>query len=166
MPFILKEMPDVKPEYRIRPAEPRDVPVIAHHRAAMFRDMGSIPQQDYEVLRQASTDWIGGLINSGRYAGWLIEQQDTVVAGGGLLIREMGPGPGCYRVSRWAHIVNVYTELAHRRRGLARQVMESMLDWCAAHAYDLVTLAASDEGRPLYESLGFRPTNEMRLKPR
>ena len=27
-----------------------------------------------------------------------------------------------------------------------------------------VTLHASDKGRPLYESLGFEPTNEMRLK--
>jgi hypothetical protein len=28
----------------------------------------------------------------------------------------------------------------------------------------MVSLHASDFGRPLYESLGFRPTNEMRLK--
>jgi len=27
-----------------------------------------------------------------------------------------------------------------------------------------VTLHASDKGRPLYESLGFEATNEMRLK--
>ena len=132
----------------------------------MFRDMGSIPEQDYELLRQACADWIDKALANGGYAGWLVEHGHAVVAGGGILLREMGPGPGCYRVSRWAHIVNVYTEPAHRRRGLARLVMQSMLDWCAHHAFDLVTLAASDEGRPLYESLGFVPTHDMRLLKR
>jgi GNAT superfamily N-acetyltransferase len=161
-----REMPDSQPDYRIRPAEPRDVPVIAHHRAAMFRDMGSIPQQDYELLRQASVDWIAGLFTVGGYAGWLVDHQDIVVAGGGILLREMGPLPGSYHPNRWAHIVNVYSEPGHRRRGLARQVMQTMLDWCADRSFDLVTLAASDEGRPLYKSLGFVPTNDMRLLKR
>jgi GNAT superfamily N-acetyltransferase len=153
-------------DYSIRPAEPADIPVIAHHRAAMFRDMGSIPEQDYELLRQASAGWVGGLLASRGYAGWLVEHQRAVVAGGGILLSDLAPGPGSYRMSRWAHIVNVYTEPAHRRRGLARQVMQTMLDWCAHESFHFVTLHASDEGRPLYQSLGFVPTNEMRLLKR
>jgi len=148
----------------MRSAEPRDVAVIAYHRAAMFRDMGSIPEQDYEPLRQASTEWIGSLFANDGYAGWLVEHQSSVVAGGGLLIREMGPVPGRYRVSRWAHILNMYTEREYRRRGLARRLMQTMLDWCVDHRFEVVTLAASAEGRPLYESLGFVPTNDMVLK--
>lgn len=159
-------MPDAQSEYRIRPAEPRDVPVIAHHRATMFRDMGSIPQQDYEPLRQASAEWIGSLVATGEYAGWLVEYERAIVAGGGMLLGDIGPGPGCYRMSRRAHIVNVYTEPDHRRRGLARQLMQTMLDWCEHHGFNMVTLHASDEGRPLYQSLGFTPTNEMRLRKR
>jgi GNAT superfamily N-acetyltransferase len=162
---MLKSMPDANPDYRIRSAQQRDVPMIAHHRAAMFRDMGWIPEADYEMLRQASADWISGLLPAG-YAGWLVEHQQAVVAGGGFLLREMGPLPGCYRVSRWAHIVNMYTEPTHRRRGLARQLMQVILGACAQQGFDLITLAASDEGRPLYESLGFRPTNDMRLHKR
>jgi len=41
--------------------------------------------------------------------------------------------------------------------------METILDWCASQGIDHVTLAASDEGKPLYESLGFKPTSEMKL---
>jgi hypothetical protein len=38
-----------------------------------------------------------------------------------------------------------------------------MIDWCRTQGFMNVTLHASDKGRPLYESLGFEPTNEMRL---
>ena len=34
------------------------------------------------------------------------------------------------------------------------------------HKFDHVTLSASDEGRPLYESLGFTTTSEMSLSKR
>ena len=159
-------MLDADSDFRIRRAAAEDAGVIAHHRAAMFRDMGSIPPVEYEEFRQSSAEWLDTLFAGNGYAGWLAEQRNTIVAGGGILIREMGPVPGCYRVNRWAHIVNVYTEPPYRRRGLARLVMRTMLDWCAEQAFDMVTLAASDEGRPLYESLGFVPTHDMRLSQR
>jgi len=41
-----------------------------------------------------------------------------------------------------------------------------MIAWCRAQGFAGVTLHASDQGRPLYESLSFEPTTEMRLKLR
>jgi hypothetical protein len=38
-----------------------------------------------------------------------------------------------------------------------------MTQWLKEQGFGSVVLHASDEGRPLYESLGFQPTNEMRL---
>jgi predicted GNAT family N-acyltransferase len=43
------------------------------------------------------------------------------------------------------------------------KLMETMLEWCASHEIDQVTLAASDEGRPLYRALGFKPATDMKL---
>jgi hypothetical protein len=39
-----------------------------------------------------------------------------------------------------------------------------MIDWCRENGFINVGLHASDEGRPVYEQLGFKPTNEMRLE--
>src|SRR5438045_6699379 len=117
----------------------------------MFRDMGSVSSEESALLRQASEPWLADHLGHGGYVGWLVEHGSAVVAGGGILVREIWPFPGCYRVGRWAHIVNVYTEPAHRRRGLARRLMNTMLDWCASHAIDHLNLAASSERRPLYE---------------
>ena len=60
-------------------------------------------------------------------------------------------------------ILNVYTEPEFRRQGVARKVMQAILEWIKARGLHSVNLHASPEGRHLYETLGFEPTNEMRL---
>jgi GNAT superfamily N-acetyltransferase len=60
-------------------------------------------------------------------------------------------------------VLNVYTEPAYRRRGLAKVVLQTMIGWCREQGFRSVSLHASDAGRSLYESLGFRPTSEMQL---
>ena len=58
----------------------------------------------------------------------------------------------------------MYTEPAYRRQGVARLLVRTMIEWCRAEGFVAVALHASKDGRPLYESFGFRPTNEMRLR--
>ena len=63
-----------------------------------------------------------------------------------------------------AYILNMYTEPEYRGRGIARRIMQAILNRCCVEGFGLVSLHASAQGRPLYESLGFEPTNEMRLR--
>ena len=44
--------------------------------------------------------------------------------------------------------------------------MQEMIEWCRCEGYGSVSLHASEWGRPLYESIGFKPTNEMSLEMR
>jgi GNAT superfamily N-acetyltransferase len=150
-------------QYVVRTAAADDAQIIARQRALMFRDMGSVSEDELELLRRASQPWLSANLTAGDYIGWFVEHSKTVVAGCGIHLRELAPVPGCYRIGRWAHIANLYTDPANRRRGLARRLMRTMLDWCMSHGIDHVTLSASDEGRPLYESLGFEPTSDMKL---
>jgi GNAT superfamily N-acetyltransferase len=87
-----------------------------------------------------------------------------IVAGGGLQLRPLMPRPGYVQGEPEAIVLSMWTEPAHRRRGLATAVVEAMLAWCRAHGVRRITLHASDEGRPIYARLGFAPTNEMRLE--
>ena len=63
-----------------------------------------------------------------------------------------------------AVILNVYTEVEFRRRGIARLVMQTILAWIESYGLRSVNLHASVDGRALYEKLGFIQTNEMRLR--
>jgi GNAT superfamily N-acetyltransferase len=156
-------MQDSNDDYRIRLATATDVAVIARQRASMFLDMGVIADAEAELLRTASESWIADLMAKQQYLGWFVEHGTTIVAGGGVLLRDRGPGPECFRIGRWAHAVNVYTSPEHRRRGLARRLMRTIIEWCAHNQIDHLTLGASDQGKPLYESLGFVPTAQMML---
>ncbi len=54
-------------------------------------------------------------------------------------------------------------EPEHRRRGIARALVERAIGWVREQGIVEVRLHASDQGRPLYEGIGFRQTNEMRM---
>jgi len=141
--------------YTMRRAHIADAAIIATHRAAMFHDMGELSPRDVEPFREATVPWIADRIARGEYLGWVVEYQREVVAGGGILLHDLWPTPRHCRAGRSAHVGSMYTEREHRRRGLARMVLQAILDWCAANAIELVTLRASAEGQPLYEQVGF-----------
>lgn len=129
----------------------------------MFADMGSGDREALDAMEATSRPLFAGALVDGSYRGWLAEEAGRVVAGGGVIVLPYHSSPRDARPRR-AWIVNMYTERSHRRRGLARRLMEEMIRWCRAQRMTAVYLHASDEGRALYESLGFTPTNEMSLR--
>jgi ribosomal protein S18 acetylase RimI-like enzyme len=64
---------------------------------------------------------------------------------------------------QFTYLMSLYVEPPFRRRGIARHLVATMVEWSRAHGYRDIRLHASEQGRRLYESLGFRQTNEMRL---
>jgi ribosomal protein S18 acetylase RimI-like enzyme len=148
----------------IRAATRQDLEHLVHHRVSMFRDMGHRDEAMLEQVAQAARLYFVQAIDDGSYRAWLAEDTATnIVAGAGVVIAAW-PGSPLDLQPRRAWILNVYTEPAWRRRGLARRLMEIVLAWCRAERFSTVSLHASDEGRALYESLGFKRTNEMRLE--
>jgi GNAT superfamily N-acetyltransferase len=127
----------------------------------MFRDMGVLSAED-APLEAASRRALGHALAEGNYHGWLVEQHGVVIAGGGLVLRPLLPRPGHPDGGVEAYVLNVYTDPPHRRRGLARRLMATILAWCEAEGVHRISLHASDDGRSLYETLGFAATNEMR----
>jgi GNAT superfamily N-acetyltransferase len=154
---------DVSEKIRIRRASAKDLATVMHHRTSMFTDMGHADPGALEAMRRTSEPLFRRGLENGSYLGWLAEDPEgVIVAGGGIIVLEFHSHPRDPRARR-AWIVNMFTEPGFRRRGLARRLMAAMIEWCREAELASVFLHASDEGRPLYESLGFIPTNEMRL---
>ena len=59
-----------------------------------------------------------------------------------------------------AHIMNVYTRSEFRRMGAARKMVEFLLAEARERGVTYVSLDATESGRPLYEALGFRGSEE------
>ena len=93
------------------------------------------------------------------------DDQDGIVCCAWLLLVEKPPSPRFPR-GRTGTLFNVYTEPAHRRRGLARQVMTILLDASREMGLDVIELHATDDGYPLYRSLGFEDDSSTHVAMR
>ncbi|AAF10251.1 GNAT family N-acetyltransferase [Deinococcus radiodurans] len=146
----------------IRLATSADAETIAQQRDAMFVDMGEAAEKLARV-HDSSLAWHRRALESGLYTGFLAETDGEIVGGAGLLWQDLPPNPDTDLDVR-GYVMNVYVRPDQRGQGLARRLLERVLDECAAHGVTQVSLHASEAGRPLYEKLGFKPTNEMKLK--
>jgi GNAT superfamily N-acetyltransferase len=150
--------------YSIRTATIADIPHLVSHREQMFRDMG-IPAE-FEDMRVAFDLWLRHAIPARTYLGWVaVASTGEAVAGSGLIVIPWPPGPMTLD-PRCAFVFNVYTAPAHRKRGLARLLMDAMHAWSRSEGIERVVLNASSFGHPLYESMGYVVADEpmMRLK--
>ncbi len=113
---------------------------------------------------EVASPWLAQALADGSYRHWLaLDDSGRVAGGGGVLLCPWPANPKDPCTQR-AVILNVYTEPEFRKRGIARQIMLTILAWLKQKGFRGANLHASDEGRPLYEKLGFEATNEMRLK--
>ncbi len=153
----------------VRLATTADAPVLARHRAEMFRDMGDLADDYYGPLLAAAEREIAAGLAAGDYVSFVASphgRPDEIVAGAGIQVRKLLPRPlegnAGIRIGPEAIVLNVFTERAWRRRGIGERLMRHVIDWARTHGMARLVLHASADGRPMYERLGFVPTNEMR----
>jgi len=151
-------------DIKIRPATLSDIATILHHRRSMYEDMGRRDERALSMMAESSEPYFREALSDGTYRGFLAENKEgRVIAGGGIVISPWPTHPSELHARR-AMILNMYTEKDYRRRGIAKRLMLTMLEYLRKQGFPKVSLHASDEGRPLYESLGFEISNEMTLK--
>ncbi|HEV2992650.1 MAG TPA: GNAT family N-acetyltransferase [Candidatus Angelobacter sp.] len=150
--------------FSIHRASIADLETLVAHRREMFHDMGYSDDLVLNDMAAKFRVWLLQHLEAGDYLAWLVSAPDgSIAAGAGLWLMDWPPHI-VGKSARRGNILNVYTSENFRRRGLARQLMEVVLRWCRQNQVDTIILHASNEGRNLYESMGFKPTNEMRLR--
>ncbi len=155
--------------FRIRRATVQDAGIVAWHRARMFQDMDDVSSDAFEILRAKARARLKEWLASGDYVGWLAtpaDQPEMVVGGAGVQLQPILPRPvnaSTVGEGRQGTVVNVFTEPQWRRRGIAGLLMKEIITWSKDEHLDRLLLHASDEGRSVYERLGFIAGNEMRF---
>jgi GNAT superfamily N-acetyltransferase len=128
----------------------------------------------YEAMGDTDADALSGMISScepyitkaianGSFRCWIALKEDQVAGSGSVLISPWPSHPYDLECRR-ATILNVYVYPQFRRKGIASELMRTMVDWCRKENFAAVYLHASKDGKPLYEAMGFEPTTEMKLK--
>jgi len=155
--------------FRVRRATSQDAGIIAWHRARMFQDMGNVTGDAFGILRAKAQTRLEQWIQDGNYIGWLASpagKLEMIVAGAGVQLQPILPRPvdvSTIGEGRQGTIVNVFTEPEWRRRGIAGLLIQEIMIWSKNEQLDRLILHASNEGRSIYERLGFVASNEMRF---
>jgi len=162
-----------------------DAALIAEHRRRMFVDSGQAESAAMDLMVANFVDWVRPRLADGRYLGWLVEDDGAattdssatlrndkhgalrtdkeVVAGAGMWLMDFQPhflDPEPVR----AYLLNFYVAPAARGRGLAETMLKTAVEEARARGIAVVSLHASQMGRPIYERNGFEGTNEMMLR--
>lgn len=151
----------------IRRAEPADAAVLAALRVEFMRIVknGGLPDEE---------DWLSGLsayfgrnLARGRLLAWLCFDGDEAVASAALRLdpvrRDRAPGGTAGPTD--GYIMSVYTKPGFRRRGISRALLGLALEEGRKRGLRRLVLHPTDDGRPLYESLGFRSFRTVMILP-
>jgi GNAT superfamily N-acetyltransferase len=153
---------------QIRPATPADIPALIHHRSSMFIDIAKFKGEEIDPASLVSMEvlyeeYLETHFDNGSSHAWVAVDGEKVIAGAVITII---PGLPCSHTNLQGilpYIHDVYTQPDYRHKGLARMLVQTIIEFCRQQGYAWVKLHASSQGRAIYESLGFKDSNEMRL---
>lgn len=145
----------------LRIATLEDVPVLAGAWYAMMEEDGLLaPEVDANWRSYVTADFRAGISLGSQF--WVVaDDGNAIVATGAAFLR--GGRSSIALTGLSATLAGVYTFPPYRRRGHARAVVERLIEICRTRGCRSIRLRASDQGRHLYEQLGFVPGDEMVL---
>ena len=118
-------------------------------------DMSQVERESYNYYQKALRD--------GSHIAYLVFDEGRFVGAGGVSFFQVMPtyhNPSGNK----AYIMNMYTNPAYRRRGIAIKTLDMLVKEAKNRSVSAISLEATDMGRPLYEKYGFNKMNdEMEL---
>ena len=152
-----------------RKAASGDIPVLVAHRHRMFEDMAAPGGQHLQLARleemdKAYADYLEIHLAGGTVRAWVADLGGQVVGSGAISILAWPPGPG-RAGERTALLHSMYTDAEYRKRGIARHIMETVVEFCQENGCKRIILGGrgSEAGQVLYESVGFKPIELSQL---
>lgn len=121
--------------------------------AYLEEDHGGLDPDARSILRQQLSSYFPRALGSTLVA-VLAMEGSRAVSTACLVITEK-PANLAFPTGKTGVIMNVYTLPAYRRRGLARRGMEMLIDEARRRGLSSLELSATEQGRPLYDALGF-----------
>ena len=140
----------------VRKAVPGDMPELLAIRREMLAIVNGVPESSIsdEIMRLSEE-----YFRSGSQTTVLAYCEDKLVGCATICWLNVMPTYS-HPKGRRAHIMNVYTRAEFRRMGAAREMLGAVLEEARQRGVTSVTLDATESGRPLYEAIGFRGSEE------
>ena len=140
-----------------------DLDELVHQRRAMWEDIGVRGKSEHDRADRIYKRWVQTRLKNKRLVGWIAEERDGSVAGGGCIwLHDVQPRP-YGKGTLQPYLLSMYTEPKFRGQGVATKIVEAAIDWTKKKRYERLQLHASTMGRGVYTRLGFKRGWEMRI---
>ncbi|MFY0252825.1 GNAT family N-acetyltransferase [Chitinophaga sp. 30R24] len=146
-----------------RKADITDIPQLVHLRLQFLKEIYPTKADISHdtVLTEQLSGYLAEHLPNKDFVNWFAESDNKVVASAGIVFYNQPP---LYHnlEGKVAYILNVYTLPLFRRKGIAKILLHKILEEAKQRNTGKVSLHTSNEGRLLYEQLGFvAGDNEM-----
>lgn len=133
-----------------------DLETVLSMRYEMLRAVNQLSDYEFDdSFQQITRDYF----ENGNQTTVLAYDGETPVGCATICYINLMPTFG-HRTGKRAHFMNVYTREEYRRQGIAKRMMEILMDEAKEKGVTHLGLDASDAGRPLYYHLGFFDAKE------
>ena len=141
----------------IRIATNDDIELLMSSRLEMLKVVNNLPA-DYEYSEEIVRESRDYFLN-GDHITVLAIDDGKVIGCASMSFMWIMP-TFSHPTGRRAHLMNVYTRSEYRRQGIARKMVNMLIDETWKRGATEISLDATTMGRPLYESLGFTNSTE------
>ena len=147
----------------IRITSKEDIEMLMNIRLEMLRVVNDLPA-DYafsdKILNESRKYFLNG-----DHTTVIATDRNTVVGCASMSYIRIMP-TFSHPTGKRAHLMNVYTKSEYRRRGIARKMVELLIDETWKRGATEISLDATALGKPLYKSLGFTDSTECMVLTR
>ena len=154
-------MSDNKIEYRLATSD--DIELMMSSRLEMLRVVNDL-DDDYEY-DEAFVNYSRDYFLNGDHTTVLALQGNEVIGCASMSYMRIMP-TFSHPTGKRAHLMNVYTSEEHRWQGIARKMVSMLIEEAWVQGATEISLDSTDAGRPLYEKLGFKASEECMVMTR
>ena len=140
-----------------------DIELLMSSRLEMLKVVNNLPQ-DYEYTDEIINESRDYFLNGDQVT--VLALDGDVVAGCASMSFMRIMPTFSHPTGKRAHLMNVYTRSEYRRQGIAREMVNMLIDETWKRGATEISLDATKMGRPLYESLGFTNSTECMVLTR
>jgi len=132
-----------------------DIPALLELRGMLLTEANDLPVGDYGKIAGAIREYFEKSLADGSFEAWISLDGEKAAAASGICYYSVPPSFN-NPTGKSAYIMNMYTLPEYRRQGIAEELFKRLLEGAKAREAAVITLIATEMGRPLYEKLGFR----------
>ncbi len=136
----------------------KDLTTLMDWRKEVIRNVFGVEQE--EKLIDANHHYYSQHIADGGHLAFIAEEDGVECGCGSLCLTEELPSPD-NPSGRCAYLMNIYVREPFRNNGVAHQMVRHLIEEAKRRECGKIYLETTEDGKPVYSSLGFRDMPDM-----